>query len=125
MVVICGDRNAFGQDTERYWANAAPEVRQAIVPMIKGAYGGNEELQRDENLRSGGLAAQTLMLAAKAMGYDTCPMIGFDFAAVAEIIKLPADHDIVMAVTLGKALESARERGGQLPLEDVVFRNSF
>jgi nitroreductase len=125
VVVICGDRNAFGQDTQRYWANAAPEAKQAIVPMIQGAYGGNVALQRDENLRSGGLAAQTLMLAAKAMGYDTCPMIGFDFEAVAGIIKLPADHDIVMAVTVGKALEPARERGGQLPLKEVTFQNTF
>jgi hypothetical protein len=44
---------------------------------------------------------------------------------MAEIIKLPADHDIIMAVTIGKALEPARTRSGQLPLEDVIFRDSF
>jgi nitroreductase len=125
LVMICGDRNAYDQETERYWANASDDVRSAVVPMIKGAYGSSEELRRDENFRSGGIAGQTLMLAAKAMGYDTCPMIGFDFAAVAEIIKLPTDHDIIMAVTVGKALEPARPRGGQLPLADVVVRDSF
>jgi nitroreductase len=125
VVIICGDRNAYNQDPDRYWVAAPDEVRAAIVPMIKGAYGSSETLRRDENLRSGGLAGQTLMLAAKDMGYDTCPMVGFDFAAVAEIVKLPSEHDIVMAVTVGKALEPARERGGQLPLDDVTFRNSF
>lgn len=125
IVLICGDRLAFDRDTERYWANAGEEAANAIVPMIKGAYGGKTELQRDENLRSGGLAGQTLMLAARAMGYDSCPMIGFDFVKVGELVNLPADHDVIMAVTVGKALESARERGGQLPLDEVCFRNSF
>lgn len=125
VVFICGDREAYKQDPDRYWADAPDEVRATIVPMITGIYGSSETLPRDENLRSGGMAAQTLMLAAKDMGYDTCPMLGFDFAAVGEIINLPAEHDIVMAVTVGKALEPARQRSGQLPLDEVTFRNSF
>jgi nitroreductase len=125
LVIICGDRNAYDQDPDRYWAEAPEEVRAAVVPMIRGLYGSNETLRRDENFRSGSLAGQTMMLAVREMGYDSCPMIGFDFEAVAEIIKLPADHDIIMAVTVGRALEPARERAGQLPLDDVVYRNSF
>lgn len=125
LVVVCGDREAYGQDTQRYWASAAPEARDAIVPMITGAYGGKPDLQRDENLRSGSMAAQTLMLAAKAMGYDSCPMIGFDFEAVGDIVGMPDDHDIVMIVTVGKSVEEARPRGGQLPLNQVVVRNHF
>jgi nitroreductase len=125
IVFICGDREAYNQDPDRYWANAPAEARAAVVPMIKGLYSSSETLRRDENLRSGGLAGQTMMLATKAMGYDSCPMVGFDYQAISEMINLPAEHDIIMAVTVGKALEPARERGGQLPLEDVTFRNSF
>ena len=125
LVIICGDRGAYAADTARYWAQAPEAARKAIVPMIVGSYDGRPDLQRDENLRSGSLAAQTLMLAARAMGYDSCPMVGFDFAKVAEIIALPPEHDIVMAVTVGKALEPARPRGGQLPLDEVVVRERF
>ena len=125
IVLVCGDRMAFDKETERYWANAGEEAAGMVVPMIKGAYGGKPDLQRDENLRSGGLAGQTLMLAARAMGYDSCPMVGFDFAKVAELVNMPADHDVIMAITVGKALEPARERGGQVPLDEVVFHNSF
>lgn len=125
IVLVCGDRRAYDRDPERYWVNAGRETATMLAGMIRGAYGGNTELQRDENLRSGGIAGQTLMLAARAMGYDSCPMIGFDFAKVADLVKLPADHDIVMAVTVGRALEPARERGGQLPLDEVIFRDSF
>jgi nitroreductase len=125
LVIICGDRNAYRQEPERYWANAPAQISGVLVPMIRKHYGAAPELRRDENLRSGSLAAQTLMLAAKAMGYDSCPMVGFDFAEVGRTINLPADHDIVMAVAVGKALEPARARGGQLPLDEVTFRDRF
>lgn len=125
VVILCGDLRAHDRDPDRYWANTDPKVREMVVSMIRGHYGGNPGLQHDEALRSCSMAAQTLMLAARAMGYDTCPMIGFDFAQVGEIIGLPEDHEIVMAVTLGKALEPARPRSGPLPLDDVLIRESF
>ncbi len=125
LVVVCGDRKAYADRPERYWANADEATRETIVGMITGYYGSHSEARRDENFRSGSMAAMTLMLAAKALGYDTCPMVGFDFDKVAQIIKLPPAHDIIMAVTLGKALEPASTRSGQVPLEDVFFRNGF
>jgi nitroreductase len=76
-------------------------------------------------MRSCGMAAQTLMLAAKAMGYDSCPMDGFDFAEVGKLINLPADHEISLFVAIGKALQPAQPRGGQLPLSEVVITDRF
>jgi nitroreductase len=69
---------------------------------------GREQLQRDEAMRSIGMAMQTLMLAAKGMGYDSCPMIGYDFDAVAEVINLPEDHVIGPIVVVGKRIEGSR-----------------
>ncbi len=125
IILVCGDRTAHAQDTARYWRNADASVRDQIVPMIMGAYEGRNELQHDEVMRSGGMASQTIMLAAKAMGYDSCPMVGFDFAKVAELIALPENHEIVMAITVGKALEPARPRPGQLALAEVMVRETF
>jgi nitroreductase len=76
-------------------------------------------------MRSAGIAAQTIMLAAKDMGYDTCPMIGFDLDKVADLIHLPEDHLIAMMITVGKAVKPAFVRGGQLKLSDVMLRNEF
>ena len=76
-------------------------------------------------MRSCGIAAQTLMLSAKALGYDSCPMDGFDFDKVGQLINLPSDHVIAMFVAIGKQEKPARERGGQLNLEEVVIKNSF
>ena len=125
VVLLCADLKAWANEPERYWVNAPEAAQKALVPMIGNFYNGNEELQRDEAMRSCGMAAQTLMLMAKDMGYDSNPMIGFDPNALAKIIKLPEDHVISMMLTIGKATESAKTRGGQLPLNDVVFREKF
>ena len=65
------------------------------------------------------------MLAAKQMGLDSCPMVGFEYNEMAKIINLPDDHIIVMMIVVGKAASPASERGGQLSLKDVVFENKF
>ncbi len=125
LVIITVDLNAWEKDTARYWVNAPKEAQERLVPMIHGFYKDKEQVQRDEGMRSGGMAAQTLMLAAKEMGLDSCPMDGFDFDAVSKLINLPADHTPVMFVAIGKALEEARPRGGQLDMDEVVIYDKF
>ena len=125
VVLLCADKKAYARDSQRYWRNASKSVQQAIVPMIEKLYDGNEALQHDEAVRSCGIAAQTLMLAAKDMGYDTCPMVGFDSAKTAKLINLPQDHEIILMVVVGKALRPAAERGGQLSLDEVLIRDRF
>ncbi len=125
LVVLTADLKAWEKNPARYWANAPQAAQDALVPMIAQYYQTREQVQRDEAIRSCGMAAQTLMLAAKDLGYDTCPMDGFDFDAVAKLINLPADHAIVMFVVVGKALKEAEPRGGQLAMDEVVIRNKF
>jgi nitroreductase len=125
LFVLCADVQAWQKDTSRYWVNAPEAVRDFMVGAIDQYYRGREQVQRDEAMRSGGIVAQTMMLAAKGMGYDTCPMDGFDFDAVAKLIQLPADHAIVMMIAVGKGLEAARPRAGQLPIEQVLIQNTF
>ncbi len=125
LLILCADLKSWNKNPERYWKEAPQVVQDLLVPMIKPFYDGKEQLQRDEAMRSVGIIAQTIMLTAKAMGYDSCPMIGFDSEKVAELIKLPEDHVIGMFVVVGKALKPANPRGGQLPLEDVIIENQF
>lgn len=125
LIVVTVDLKAWEKEPARYWVNAPQPVSDYLVSAIHGYYTDREQAQRDEGMRSGGMAAMTLMLAAKEMGYDSCPMDGFDFDAVARLIKLPADHVPVMFVVIGKAMEPARPRGGQLPIDEVVVYNHF
>lgn len=125
LFILCADLNAWQREPERYWRDAPVEVRDFVVPAIGNFYRGREQFQRDEAMRSCGIAAQTLMLAAKGMGYDSCPMDGFDFDAVAKLIKLPADHVIAMFVAIGKGVREAWPRPGQLPMQQVTIADRF
>lgn len=125
VILLCGDMKSWAKEPERYWRNAPEKVRETIVPMIGQFYEGKESLQRDEVMRSCGIAGQTIMLTAKAMGYDTCPMIGFDPEKVAEIIKLPEEYAIGFMIVVGKAVQEARPRSGQLELSQVMIKNTF
>ena len=125
VIVLCADLLAWKKDPARYWKNAPKSAQDYLVPAILEAYEGKEGFQRDEAIRSCAMAAQTIMLAAKAMNYDSCPMIGFVPEEVAKIINLPQDHTIVMMVVVGKALKAANPRGGQLSLGEVTIHDHF
>jgi nitroreductase len=125
LIILCADLNSWEKEPVRYWRNADKPVQDYLIPAIDNYYRGRDQVQRDEAMRSCGMAAQTLMLAAKSMGFDSCPMDGFDFDAVGKLINLPEDHVIAMFVAVGKALQPARPRGGQLALDEVVIQNRF
>ena len=125
LIVLTADLKAWKNSPERYWRNAAPEVQKLVTGWMGPFYEGKDQLQRDEAMRSCGIAGQTIMLAAKAMGYDSCPMIGFDPVKVAEIIRLPSDHVIGFMIAVGKAVKPAMPKGGQLALSEVVVQDRF
>lgn len=125
FIIMCADLKSWEKEPRRYWKNAPEQVQDFMLPAIDNYYRGKDQVQRDEAMRSCGIAAQTLMLTAKAKGYDSCPMDGFDFDKVAELINLPDDHVVSMFVAIGKRTQDARPRGGQLALEEVVIRNRF
>ena len=125
LVVLTADLKAWQKEPARYWKNATQTVQDFIVPAIRQYYEGREQVQRDEAMRSCGIAAMSLMLAAKEMGYDSGPMDGFDFDAVGKLISLPQDHVIAMFVVIGKGIKEPWPRGGQLPLGEVVVQNRF
>lgn len=125
LILLTADLMAWKNEPQRYWQNAPQEVQDILVPWMAPFYEGNETLQRDEAMRSCGIAGQTIMLAAKAMGYDSCPMIGFDTEKVAKLINLPDDHAIGFMITVGKAIKPAWPKPGQLPLDDVVIYDKY
>jgi len=125
LVILAADLNAWDRDPDRYWVNAPKETADYLVKSIIEFYKDNEPLQRDEAMRSVGIAAQTLMLAATELGYDSCPMVGFDPIEVAKIINLPGDHVLGMMVVIGKKAVAPFPRGGQLPIGEVVLTDAF
>ena len=123
LFIMCADLSAHQADPADYWSHAPDEVQNILGPMIKPFYEGNDTLIRDEAMRSAALAGMTLMLAAKDMGYDSCPMIGFDAAKVAELINLPENYTIGFMIPVGKQSQPGWER--RLSDEKVVTYDKF
>jgi len=72
--------------------------------------------------KSTALAAQNFMISMAAIGYDTCPMEGFDSKRVKQIMNLPKSAEITMIVSCGVRDEKG-VYGSQfrIPFEEIYF----
>jgi nitroreductase len=125
LFILCADLTAHQENPSTYWAHAPQEVQNILGPMIQPFYEGKDTLIRDEAMRSSALAGMTLMLAAKDMGYDSCPMIGFDGEKVAELINLPQHYALSFMIPVGKQAHPGWGRGDRLPDDRVVAYDKF
>ena len=125
FLILCADLKSWKREVETLWAGAPEPVQEFMLPAIEKYYQDKPGVQRDEAMRSCGIAAQTLMLAARSMGYDSCPMDGFDFEAVGKLIQLPEDHVITMFVAIGKQTKAPWPRPGARVREVVVVEDRF
>ncbi|CDZ94901.1 MULTISPECIES: nitroreductase family protein [Pseudomonadaceae] len=125
LVVFCAQVDSWEKNARRVWEGTPPEVQDLMAGAIDNYYRDKPQVQRDETMRSCGLMAQTLMLAARGKGLDSCPMDGFDFEAVGKLINLPDNHVIALMVAVGKRAADPKPRVGKLPFEEVVIRDRF
>lgn len=112
MIVIFGDLNSF-EKAEKIYGEAVKqnimpqEIKErqleTLAPMFKQM---SLEHKKEMVLIDGALAAMNLMLVARAYGYDTNPIGGFDKEAIAEVLGMDSDRYYpVMIVSIGKASE--------------------
>lgn len=83
------------------------EVRDQQVPAIKGFYEAMTfEQTKEMNLIDAGLVSMQLMLVARAHGYDTNPIGGFEKDQIAEAFDLDKNRYYpVMLLSIGKAAD--------------------
>jgi nitroreductase len=72
--------------------------------------------------KSAALACANLMIAAEALGLNTCPMEGFDDLRLASLVGLsPKHHEILMVIAVGKKSAEHLDRPQwRRPLESTV-----
>ena len=72
--------------------------------------------------KNASLACQNLMIAAEALGLNTCPMEGFDGLRLAKLLGLSSrDHEIVMVIAIGKkSLRHLDQPQWRRPLETTM-----
>lgn len=124
VIIVCAKLKAY-EDAEVIYAAAPEGVRKGLVSMIHGSYADKPEAQRDEAIRSAGLASMALMIAAHAMGLATGPMIGFSPQQVGELIELEEGYIPAMIIVLGKQKGDPPRLGMRHALGEIVRLESF
>lgn len=97
------------------------DVKNQQVKSIKGFF---EVMTTDQlkemNLIDAGLVSMQLMLAARAHGYDTNPIGGFEKAEIAQAFGLDKDRYYpVMLISIGKAANQGYQ-SVRLPVDQIT-----
>ncbi|AOZ93829.1 nitroreductase family protein [Paenibacillus crassostreae] len=130
VIAVLGDIEAY-ENVEKIYDLAVEdgimtsEIRDMMVKNTRNYYpnAGKEKL-KEIALVDGGLISMQLMLAAKARGYDTVPMGGYNAEQFKQLFDVSDRYVTVMLIALGKSIAEARPTV-RLPLEDVTFWNEF
>jgi len=99
------------------------EIAERIAKQVEYAYR-DPQHARDLAFTNSSLAAMQLMLAAKALGYDTVAMGGFDSDRLREEFHISNRYIPNMLIAVGKALQSGRP-SDRLPVDEVIQWNTF
>jgi nitroreductase len=82
------------------------------------------EVSRQTSLVDGGLISMQLMLIARAKGYDTVPMGGYDKGKFMEAFGVSDRYVPIMLIAIGKAAKPGHPTT-RLPIENVMFFNEM
>ncbi|MDX8291639.1 nitroreductase family protein [Metabacillus indicus] len=113
VVAILGDLEA-NKNTDKVYNPLVSagfmkeEIKDTLAGQIHGAYQ-NPVFARDAAFSNASLAAMQLMLTAKAKGYDTCAIGGFNASQLSETFKIENRYVPVMLITIGKAAKPAHQ----------------
>ncbi|MDM5189025.1 nitroreductase family protein [Bacillus sp. DX4.1] len=126
MIAVFGDLNNF-DNAEEIYSKAVDlgympaEVKEGQMEKLTAYFSTvDSAVMKDTVLIDGGLVSMQLMLTARAHGYDTCPIGGFEKDKIAEAFGLDKDRYVpVMLISIGKAAESGY-KSVRLPVEKVA-----
>jgi nitroreductase len=129
VVIVLGDKEAYRNSekifSEQVRMNLMPEeLKEHYVRSLPTMFQNKPKFAEQEAIRNASLASMQLMLVAKSLGIDSCPMIGFNEVELRESFNIPTEFVPVMMITLGYGVESAHPTI-RLPLEDIVTYETY
>lgn len=126
MIVILGDKKPQEYAEEIYTKAVEKgympkEVKEQILPNFVGLYNNITESQMNDIVKiDSSLAAMQLMLVARAHGYETNAIGGFDHKNIVEALGFDKERYVpVMIVAIGKPAKEGRETY-RLPAEKIT-----
>ncbi|PEB53149.1 nitroreductase family protein [Bacillus pseudomycoides] len=107
VVAVLGDLEAYKNITPVYGPIVEQgfmkeEAKERLTQNIESAYT-REQYPRDAAFSNASLAAMQLMLAAKATGWDTCAIGGFNSQALMEEFNVSSRYVPIMLITIGES----------------------
>jgi len=128
VVAILGDKEGY-RNAETIYSRAAgagymPEdTAKSFITRTVSVYSTlPPEKAREVAIVDASLAAMQLMLAARAKGYDTVPMGGYDNGKFVEAFGIPDRYVPVMLLPIGKAAKPGHPTV-RLTVDEVTFWN--
>ncbi|MBT2648402.1 nitroreductase family protein [Bacillus sp. ISL-34] len=126
VIAVFGDMNNF-DNAEEIYGKAVDlglmplEVKENILASFAGYFKKiTSEEMKEVVLVDGGLVSMQLMLAARAYGYDTNPIGGYEKDQIAEAFGLDKDRYVpVMLISIGKAADNGHQ-SVRLPIDKVA-----
>jgi nitroreductase len=101
------------------------ETAESFVERYTSMYSAmSPEAIRQKIYTDGGLVSMQLMLVARAKGYDTVPMGGYDPIKLAEAFHISETYAPVMLIAIGKAAKPGHPMV-RLAVEEVAFFNEM
>lgn len=126
VIAVFGDLNNFDYAEEIYGKAVEEgfmplEIKKQILESFTGYY---ENMSREEMtevvLIDCGLVSMQFMLVARAFGYDTNPIGGYEKDKIAEVFGLDKNRYVpVMLISVGKAAEDGHP-SVRLPIDQVA-----
>lgn len=130
IIAVLGDLESYKLAEKIYnrahEAGYMPEAtKNSFVERCIAIYG---SLSKEDATKivstDGGLVSMQLMLAAKARGYDTVPMGGYDAAKFAEAFGISERYVPIMLIAIGKAAKPGHPTV-RLFVDEVTSWNEF
>ena len=107
VIVLYSDMaDALAAIEETVHPGMPAERRAAVAASLRQRFGAMDHAAREDwGAAQSYIALGFLLLAARAAGYDTSPMLGFDAARVRTLLGLPDHARIPALVAIGRAAE--------------------
>ncbi|MFS0553260.1 nitroreductase family protein [Brevibacillus sp. 179-C9.3 HS] len=101
------------------------EVKGTLIENINKRYENRDRaIIKEIALVDGGIVAMQFMLVAKARGYDTVPMGGYNSEKFKEAFQIPDQYETVMLIAVGKAAQAGHPTT-RLDVDEITFWNEM
>ncbi|MGG4220201.1 nitroreductase family protein [Paenibacillus jamilae] len=130
VIVVLGDMEGYKKLDEVFGEAVkhgymAEDTAKSFVERSIDAYASLPEERLHKVIHiDGGIVSQQLMLVARAHGYDTVAMGGYDEAELKQAFGIKDRYIPIMLIALGKAAQPGHQTT-RLPIDDITFFNEM